>query len=233
MIVSRYLTCSVFVARKVVQIIGRCSHVLLAIEQGEIGAMKRRYQTWVTTVTSLAMLVSTITQASDIQHLVGPAQTRDVRLGAQGTLTGQLVDSQGMPLANQEVSLWQAGSLVAREATNQQGGFHFGKVVAGSYQLVAHETGANYRLWTNASAPPAAVDEVLLVRGEVVRGQYVQNGHYRGHPITDVRQPGLGGGHFGGAIMHTLSNPWVVGGAIAAGIAIPISQSNERRGDGS
>ncbi len=61
-----------------------------------------------------------------------------------------------------------------------------------------------YRLWAPRTAPPAAQQRVLLVSdSKVVLGQ-----------------------NCGGNALGWLANPWVLGGLVAAAIAIPLAVAN-------
>ncbi len=155
----------------------------------------------------------------------------DVRLNQNGALTGQLVDRQGLPLSDSLVTLWNGGQIVSRCTTTGQGRFQFTGIRGGLYQLAAENTGGVYRVWTNRSAPPASKPEVLLVQGGTVRGQ-CDDCLYANCPCNAC-QAGFGGGHYGGSVIRALNNPWLLGGLVAAGIAVPIAASNSDSRDGS
>ena len=142
--------------------------------------------------------------------------SRDLRLDTEGRLRGQLVDRQGNPLSHAWVTLQSHGELLSHVQTNEHGEFQFVGLRGGVYQVGGPDVAAVYRAWTTNTAPPASKDAVLLVTGDALRGQ----------TYCPPRQMGLGAGHYGGAIMRTLNNPWIIGGAIAAGIAVPIAISN-------
>jgi hypothetical protein len=140
-------------------------------------------------------------------------------LSEQGDFLGQIVDAQGSPAVGADVELWTQGKLAARGVADESGRFRFVGTRAGVYQVLASGTGSVVRLWQPAAAPPAARHAILLVQGPVVRGQY------------PPRQSGCQTGLYDGAVMKTLSNPWVFSGLIAAGIAVPLALSNSDDAD--
>ena len=114
--------------------------------------------------------------------------------------------------------------------------------------MMAPQAYGMYRVWTGQAAPPSATESVLLVQqGEVVRGQYVDP--YGGAPADPYGGPMMGDacGPCGpppacGPLRSLwpeesscgfLANPWVIGGAIAAAIAIPLALSDNDDGSGS
>ena len=154
----------------------------------------------------------------------------DVRLTQHGALNGQLVDRQGAPLADSIVTLWSDGQMVSRSMTTAQGRFQFTGLRGGIYQVASQNTGGIYRVWTNRTAPPVSKPGILLAEGVALRGQ-CSDCIYANCPCNAC-QAGFGGGHYGGSVMRALNNPWLMGGLIAAGIAVPIAVSNsdDRRG---
>jgi len=124
--------------------------------------------------------------------------TRDVDLGNGQTLRGQLVDLEGRPLANQTIVAVQGDGQIATAVSDGEGRFAFDGLTAGVYQVQSAQSLALCRCWANNTAPPAAVDEILLVAdGATVRGQ---------RPIGEI-----------------LSGPVLIALIIAAAIAIPIA----------
>lgn len=143
--------------------------------------------------------------------------TRDVQLDKDGCLRGQLVDREGHPVAHAWVGLRKGQDQPRYVRSTEEGSFEFAEMQGGVYQLFSAEVGGLYRVWTAKTAPPSSQPAIMLVTGDAQRGQAY---------CPPPRQMGLGAGHYGGAIMRTLNNPWIIGGAIAAGIAIPIAVSN-------
>ena len=153
----------------------------------------------------------------------------DVRLDAQQRLRGQFVDRQGRPQDARHVQLSGRDGVVGRAETDRDGLFCFESVAGGVYQLRIENQAAVCRVWTAPSAPPTAQPAILLVDGAAVRGQ--QAGFTPAPaPPCHPTQTGPYSGHFDGAIMRTLSSPWVVGGLIAAGIAVPLALADDSEG---
>lgn len=194
----------------------------------------RTHRTWTATVVGVSMLLQSVGAAAEpgfAQANSNKLNATDVRLNEHGALTGQLVDRQGAPLANSVVTLWSAGKLVSRCTTTGQGGFQFAGIRGGLYQVAAQNTGGAYRVWTNRTAPPASTSGILLIQGAAVRGQ-CDDCMYANCPC-DACQVGFGGGHYGGSVIRALNNPWLLGGLVAAGVAVPIAISNSDDRDGS
>ena len=127
----------------------------------------------------------------------------DVRLTADATLGGKLVDASGQPLGRRVVVLRQAGRALARVETDAQGDFVFRSVRGGAYQMTIDDRVVSCRVWASSAAPPAARDRLLIVTGTpVVRGQ---------QPIGAV-----------------FSSPLFVGAVLAAAIAIPVAVHNSQ-----
>lgn len=129
---------------------------------------------------------------------------RDIELGADGELGGQLLDAQGQPQVGQQVVLAGAdGAVISQTTTDEQGNFLFTGVRSGLYLVQTADSLEVCRCWVANTAPPVAEREVLLVAGQVNRGQ---------RPFY-----------------HVLANPLVIGVLIAAAIAIPIAVHNARQ----
>ena len=132
----------------------------------------------------------------------------DVGLLDGGLLVGQVVDAQGVVLKNVPVSLRRQGQEVAKAQTDDRGYFAVKGLRGGMYQIVAAKGHGMYRLWAPGQAPPSAQKGVLVVAGrDMVRGQ----------------------GPLGANLGFWLSNPFVIGGIVAASIAVPIAVHNSER----
>ena len=105
----------------------------------------------------------------------------DVALDAEGKLNGQVVNPEGVPIADASVMLHRDAKEVALAKTNEAGYFTVANLRGGNYQLTSGETGGVYRVWTADSAPPAARSGVLIVQGQnIARGQNGGGGVNRG-----------------------------------------------------
>ena len=157
-----------------------------------------------------------------------PLRISDVALAAGNTLTGQLVDSQGQPLAQQAVYLQRNGQVVAKVVTNEVGQFQAGQLQGGLYHVATSTTQGTYRVWADQTAPPAAATGVLLVdNGQVLRGQCADGCSTAGVPGHVLGQGGFPVAPGGGGMLGFLANPWVIGAAVAAAIAIPLAVDDD------
>jgi|GEM_PF-630073 len=154
------------------------------------------------------------------------AHVRDVELDQQGQLVGQLVDAQGQPIAGAAVTL-RNQTIQLQTASNPQGQFQFSGLTGGTYlletglsetgQRKAVQGGQICRLWKNGTAPPKANQKMLVVQqnGQVALGQNCSS-PVCGSPVSN-----------GAArAKRLLTHPLVIGGLIAAAIAIPVAIHN-------
>ncbi len=96
----------------------------------------------------------------------------DVALGENGTLTGQVVDGQGIGVEGVVVSMTQGKNEVAASVTNAEGVFVVKNLRAGAYQMFAGQAIGSFRLWAANTAPPSARAKAILVSSDqIVRGQ--------------------------------------------------------------
>ncbi|MEW4530270.1 carboxypeptidase-like regulatory domain-containing protein [Maioricimonas sp. JC845] len=96
----------------------------------------------------------------------------DVALTRNGTLQGQLVDSQGRPLAGRTVAVRQSGRDVARTMTASDGVYRLAPLSPGVYEVVAEGQSRSLRIWTHHAAPPTARPLAILVTGnDPIRAQ--------------------------------------------------------------
>jgi len=142
-----------------------------------------------------------------------PVPVVDLALGDQGSVTGTVVDPQGVPQPNCLVRVLHHGVEVARGRTDEQGRFRVTGARGGVLLFAAissdHAGGAQtVRAWVDGTAPPASTEDLQLVVAsrEVVRGQTP-----------------LGAGF--------LSDPILIGVVIAGAIAIPIIVHGQQDND--
>lgn len=129
---------------------------------------------------------------------------RDIALGSNGSMSGQLVDVQGRGRANQIVVIKRQGGDPVKTQTDKDGRFNLSGLSGGTYQIATLDSAAVCRCWSEKTAPPAARKELLLVSGEgIERGQY---------PFSDM----------------LFSAPVLIALVIAAAIAIPIAVHNSQ-----
>lgn len=149
-------------------------------------------------------------------------RVRDVELGSQGQFAGQIVGAQGQPIAGATITLSSQG-MQLQTVSNTQGQFQFSGLTGGTYHLEADQSGQLCRLWKNGTAPPKANGQMLLVQqdGPVALGQNC------GTPVCG--SPVRGGTS---RAKRLLTHPLVIGGLIAAAIAIPVAIHNADDDDG-
>ena len=137
---------------------------------------------------------------------------RDVALSKGGTLTGQLLDSQGAALASVKVSIRQLQREIASTLSDQDGYFSLSGLRGGTYQVVAGQAQGLFRLWAPNTAPPSARSKLLLVSSQqAVRGLYIQDSW----DWMLEKWDGL-----------TMLGKGLVIGGIATAIAVPIAVHN-------
>lgn len=151
---------------------------------------------------TLGLLIPQATFAGE-RSQVSPI--RDVALQQGGTLRGEILSGQGQGAAGRTISLAADGEFVAKAVVGTDGKFVIGGLRPGVYSVVAGETQSVLRLWSQAAAPPAATQELLLVeqQSQIVRGQL---GNLLGaHPFLCAGLLGIAG-VIGGVIGYNLKD---------------------------
>ncbi|REJ64483.1 MAG: carboxypeptidase regulatory-like domain-containing protein [Planctomycetota bacterium] len=136
---------------------------------------------------------------------------RDVELAVGGVLKGQVLDTQGAPVADSPVVLASHDRVVAQAKTDVNGKFAFQNLRGDTYIVATIGGGGAYRLWAPQTSPPGAKQAIMLAVSPdpVVRAQH---GFYgKGHP----------------GFWAFVSNPWVSATLLTAAIAIPIAAAND------
>lgn len=157
---------------------------------------------------SVSMLLPQFAYAASSGPLSNPssAAIRDVALRDGGVLTGQVLDTEGIPVAATPVAVMDRERAVATALTDKDGRFEMAGVKAGVYQVATAKGVTVCRLWAPRTAPPAAQPDALVVNGNtLIRGA-----------------DGCGSG-----VISFLSNPWVLGAIVAAAIAIPLALDDD------
>jgi hypothetical protein len=130
----------------------------------------------------------------------------DIALGTGGELRGRVLDVQGRPAEAFRIVVLQDGQPVATVSSDAQGAFQTRGLHGGLFQVAAGNQVYVCRGWAASTAPPAAVDQLLVVlNGVVERGQ---------RPMSDL----------------FLADPMLIGLLVAAAIAIPIVIYNSKSG---
>lgn len=128
----------------------------------------------------------------------------DVRLDGWNRLCGALFTETGHPLIGVPAVLHGVRQGAVGTLTGQGGEFHFDGVLPGAYRLrVGGEQMFIVRVWEPKAAPPNAPERLLVIADTTVtRGQ---------RRVSEIL---------------TLDDKLVVGGMVAAAIAIPIAIAN-------
>jgi len=99
-------------------------------------------------------------------------QPVDLALANDGVLQGQLVDGSGTALAQRQVAIWSNGQQVAQVATQADGTFCVRGLRGGVHVLTTDQVGTVCRFWSEGTAPPSAVRQLLVIDdATVARGQ--------------------------------------------------------------
>lgn len=158
---------------------------------------------WMLTLLAAVGLCLPATALATSQAKTGP---KDVKLTQAGDLIGQVVDAQGQVIAGKSVVIQHKNHLVAAPTTDKNGYFAVKAVQPGVYRIASMKGVADYRVWTQETAPPKAAAGALLVEGkEIIRGQ--MNGM---------------------ALRNLLANPFVVAGIVATAVAVPVAIHNSK-----
>jgi hypothetical protein len=132
------------------------------------------------------------------------AAISDIELSSGGRITGQFVDAQGQPKANQVVIAQRQHGQPQQSRTDSDGRFVIDGASGGLYQIATADSIVLCRCWAEKTAPPGANRDLLIVSGDgVTRGQ---------RPIGEL----------------LFSAPVLVALVIAAAIAIPIAIHNSQ-----
>ncbi len=155
---------------------------------------------------------------------------RDISLQKGGVLVGQVLNAQGIGIADVSVLVSTGGKEIARVTTDRAGKFAASGIKGGVHQVTAVGQQNVYRLWAPGTAPPSSQRGLMLVPStEVVRGQCDCGTPVCGSACGNGGG-GYGGGVFGGGggVRNWLANhPLIAAGGIAAAIAVPLALDDD------
>jgi hypothetical protein len=129
----------------------------------------------------------------------------DVALQTGNVLQGQVVDSNGQPVAGAPVCLLEKQQEVAKATTAADGSFQVSGVRGGVYRVVTFQGDGTYRAWPQGAAPPAAKPKIVLTQNS--------NGP--------------------GPIVRVLTSPLAICAIVATAIAVPVALANRNHGSSS
>ncbi len=128
----------------------------------------------------------------------------DVVLESGNVLRGRVLDHQGTPVSNAQLTVVRGREEIGRVITSNTGEFQISVPRGGVYLLTAEHSVLLVRAWTESAAPPAALAQVTLIKRPVIA---------RGQNEDDSSE---GGGYGKGLMLLAIS------GALAAAIVLPI-----------
>jgi len=180
---------------------------------------KQRFSAWaaiaVLVVQPQFLLASerSIVKSSTTAHTAQTLTVVDVALQNEGVLHGQIMDKQGQPLSDIKIQVLSASADKQWQTqSDAKGQFQLTGLSGATYHLQVGEHVQLLRAWSAGTAPPSATKGLLIVQNsDVILAQNC------GSPVcgSAVRKA-----------KHPLANPWIIGGLVAAAIAIPVAIHN-------
>ena len=171
------------------------------------------------TVLSLATLGICLPQrASAAPPPVTAALVTDVALDKDGTLHGQVLNTQRSGVPGSPVTVRVQDHAVAAVMTGPDGRFSVPGLRGGVYELATVNGHGVYRLWSPGTAPPIAQPSAIVY----TEGRAVDSN------VVVYTQAATADGSGGLAAGPILTNPIFISGLVAAGIATPVALSNRR-----
>ena len=147
---------------------------------------------------------------------------QDIELSPEGDLNGRLVSASGLAMGQSLVVLRHGTSALARATTADDGTFTFNRMKGGIYNLSSSGNVSHVRVWSHQTAPPRSSNGILMVAGNVARAQNCTADSCTGTCGGTCDACGVGGGP-----LALLMNPFVIGAAVAAAIAIPLALDDD------
>jgi len=125
----------------------------------------------------LSPVAAPVTYAAETEPGQRPAVERkaqrawDVTIAKDGSVIGRLVNASGNPQPNAKLIARRSDQQPVAVKTDEKGNFRLPGVRAGVYSIAYGDRSLLLRVWDAEVAPPAAKPGVLLVNGDVERGQ--------------------------------------------------------------
>ncbi len=136
----------------------------------------------------------------------------DVALQSEGCFVGRVTSSDGQPQPNAAFAIYSNRGEVARGCADPQGLVTVHGLQGGVYQLVVGTESHLLRLWSDGTAPPSAIREVLLVQeASVVRAQWAAP-----RRLNNLAR----------RIKFGARNPLVFGAVLTTAVAVPVIVHN-------
>lgn len=100
------------------------------------------------------------------------ARSADIRLEADGSLKGRLINSSGKVIENAQIKMLDGEKLTATVTTDADGRFTVANATPGPKTFVTPQGAQSVRLWKSTAAPPTSLSELNLIAVDpAVRGQ--------------------------------------------------------------
>lgn len=135
--------------------------------------MKNRIVKWAAGLSvAWGLLTPQLPVLADSPTPVNRVEVKNISLGPSGTLTGKVVDANGVGIEGAMVVVHLGNNIVAKTVTDAAGSYTVTNLRGGTYQITAGQTTGLFRLWTENTAPPSSFEQALIVSNpQVVRGQ--------------------------------------------------------------
>ena len=143
---------------------------------------------------------------------------RDIGLRPNGMLVGQILDANSRPKVGIAIAIRAANDIVATTNSDASGVFAVTGLRGGLHQIDTPNGSTVCRFWAAGTAPPGAIDQIGIIDEQTI---------VRGQPRARLRHEYF---PYARALAR---QPLIVGGAIAAAVAIPVSLRNADRAPGS
>ena len=184
---------------------------------------------------------------SQEQAVKAASLIRDIKLSDDGLFRGEVTDAKKTAVGDAVVSIRQARKEIVRTKTDANGVFEVTNLKPGVYYVVAGTSHGVYRVWSNRTAPPKAMDSAKMVSDlSIVRAQgqvlYDENGQAYGQvrivdngglvPVGPGAAFGPGGSFIDSiGLWDVLMVGGVIGGLTTGIIALDKANDNEKRLD--
>jgi hypothetical protein len=137
----------------------------------------------------------------------------DVALHPGGLLQGQILNENCRPVPDATVAIQSDGQTIAETRTDSDGVFAVAGLRGGVHQVVTDGGVETCRLWATNTAPPRAAQSLHIFRTP----HLLARGQYHAPPLLNS---------FVQNSKQWATNPFIVGGIVAAAVAIPVAIHN-------
>lgn len=160
----------------------------------------------------------------------GANEMKDVAMGADGQIHGQVVDAAGAGVPSIPVSLHMYNKEVATATTDKDGQFAVSGLKGGVYEVKGPQTSGEFRIWHADAAPPNAAEKVVLTQTGAPCPPVTEPCPVEVTPVAVPAPPPpapVPVAAAPAAAAPGLLGPALVSAAVATAIAVPLSVSND------